>query len=199
MPNKTKPPYPDPKELAKQYFEHSEKYSDQGLEAYRFHSQVGRQLFIRYRFYLLGLIVAGVAFAIINRDLSSPLIERWPEITSVRVAICVWAVGVAVGLFSVQASITSCFVDAQGDSAFFSHRAQFSGLAGRQNQRLAGGLQADPEIEKDIRAMSDQRDSDAAEIQSERDRLIDREFHLSSICASCFFFGSAIFAVPLFW
>lgn len=195
---KEKNDYPDPRVSAEQYFEQSERYTEQGIQAYRFHSQAGKQLFIRYRFYLLGLIVAGIAFAILNRDLSSPLIERCPEITTVRAALCIWAVGVAVGLFSIQTTITSHFIDARGDSSFFSHKAQFSGLAARQNQRIAGSLQADAEIEKEIGEISAQRDNDSEEIQKERERLIRIEFLQSSICASCFFFGSAIFAIPLF-
>lgn len=198
MANEQKSSYPDLRVLAEQYFEQSEKYTAQGIEAYRFHSQAGKQLFIRYRFYLLGLIVAGIAFAILNREINSPLIERWPEITTVRAALGIWAMGVAVGLFSIQATITSHFIDAQGDSSFFSHKAQFSGLAARQNQRIAAGLQEDPEIEKEISEMSSQRDDDSQKILKKREQLINREFLLSTVCASCFFFGSAIFAVPLF-
>ncbi|MEH6490411.1 hypothetical protein [Hyphomonas oceanitis] len=198
MSNEEKNPYPDPRVLAEQYFEQSEKYIEQGNEAYRFHSQAGKQLFIRYRFYLLGLIVAGIGFAILNRELSSPLIERWPEITTIRAALCIWAAGVAVGLFSIQTTITSHFIDADNDSSFFSHRAQFSGLAGRQHQRIAGGLQEDAEIEKEISEMSVQHEKDSEETQKERERLIHIEFLQSSICAGCFFFGSAIFAIPLF-
>lgn len=198
MSKEEKSHFPDPRGLAEQYSGQSEKYFEQGRDAYRFHSQAGKQLFTQYRFYLLGLIVAGIAFAIVNRDLSSPLFERWPEITTVRAALCIWAVGVAVGLFSIQTTITSCFIDARGDSSFYYHRAQVVGLAARRNQRILDGLGEDLQIEDEVAEMSTQHDTDSEEIEKERKRLIDTEFLLSSICASCFFFGAAIFAVPLF-
>ena len=190
--------YPDPKHLAERYFEQSEKYSEQGMEAHRFHYDSGKQLFIRYRFYLLGLMVAAIAFAILNRELSSTLFAPYPEITTVRVALCLWAVGVAVGLFSIQTTITSYFVDARYDSSVLWHKAQFSGLAARQNQRVAGGLPVDPEIEKEMSELAVQRGKHSEESQKEKERLIDIEFWQSSICAGCFFFGSAIFAIPVF-
>lgn len=198
MSKEEKSPYPDPRGLAEQYSGQSEKYFEQGRGAYRFHSQAGKQLFIRYRFYLLGLIVGGIAFAIVNRDLSSPLIERCPEITTVRAALCIWAVGVAVGLLSIQTTIASCFIDARGDSSFYYHRARFSGLAARQNQRIADGLEEDLQIEEEIGEISTLYDSGSEEIQKERDRYTNTEFWLSSICAGCFFFGATIFSIPLF-
>lgn len=191
-------PYPDPATLADQYLEDSKRYDELRVEAYRVHFQAGKQLFTRFRFYLLGLIVAGVAFAIINRDLSAPLLQGWPEITSVRVALAIWAIGVAFGLYSIQATITAHFIDARVDSLVFAHMSQFSGLAARQNQRLAGGKTADPEIEKRIEKLQAERDKASAELEEKQLKIIAREHRLSAICAACFFFGSTTFAIPLF-
>lgn len=190
--------YPDPRQLAERYLDQSEKYSELGMEVYRFHSRAGKELFIRYRFYLLGLMVAGIAFAILNRDISSILFDRWPEITTVRAALCFWAIGVAVGLFSIQTTITSYFVDARDDMSIFFHKAQFSALAGQQNQRIARGAQADPGLENEMSELAVRRENESAKIHKEKDQLIDIEFWQSSVCAGCFFFGAAIFAIPMF-
>lgn len=198
MAHQGKTPIPDPRAVAERYLEQFERYTELGMEAHRFHSQAGKQLFIRYRFYLLGLIVAGIAFAILNRDLSAPLMGKWPEITTVRVALCIWAAGVAVGLFSIQTTITSYFIDAHSDSSLFSHKAQFSALAARYFQQASDNPQADQEIEREISELSAQQDKHSEETSKEREQLINTESLLSSICASCFFFGSAIFAIPLF-
>lgn len=185
-------------EMSEHFFERSERYFDQGKEAYRLNSEAGRQLFIRYRFYLMGLIVASIAFATVNRDLSVVLWKSCPELTSVRCALSVWAVGVVVGLWSIQTTITSYFLNARGDSQFYYSRAKFSGLAARQNQRLAGGFPADPALEKEIETVFAELDDETDEIHAKQKRIISAEFWLSGICASSFFIGAAVYSIPLF-